>query len=259
MKEHKTMTNTIKISINHATYVFDKVDELNASREAWEQGSFKQSSEELYALLDNCLMFFDEVRGNKSKCSAVNNYLRSKSIDFNTGSSLQTRIVRAVFHTVSQKRSYAYAGVIKIASEEKRSTETMSDFITKRGGIEELRRTKQSGKSPKIERQERILLAQDKLSSAPKLAKSFEVTGSTRKFDEGAEHSLFVAVMREEADGTCSMVYETSASAVVNLALHEAGKSQVLKTTEEKQKKQTANSEAAANRAVEKAVFSEAA
>jgi len=84
-------------------------------------------------------------------------------------------------------------------------------------------------------------------------------TGSTRKFDEGAEHSLFVAVMREEADGTCSMVYETSASAVVNLALHEAGKSQVLKTTEEKQKKQTANSEAAANRAVEKAVFSEAA
>ena len=108
-------------------------------------------------------------------------------------------------------------------------------------------------------RQERILLAQDKLSSAPKLAKSFKVTGSTRKFDEGAEHSLFLAVMREEADGTCSMVYETSASAVVNLALHEAGKSQVLKTTEEKQKKQTANSEAAANRAVEKAVFSEAA
>lgn len=103
------------------------------------------------------------------------------------------------------------------------------------------------------------MLAQDVLSSSKKLAKSFKVKASTRKFDEGSEHSLFVAVMREEADGTCSMVYETSAPSVVNVALHEAGKSQVLKATEEKQKKQTANSDAAAERAAEKAVFSKAA
>lgn len=131
-----------------------------------------------------------------------------------------------MFGSNFQKRAYGYARVISIAADEKSPHESMCDFITNRGGIEQLRRTKPNGKTPAIERKDNIAFAMSSLNKSKALVTPFKISSSTRTVDEGAEHSLFVAVMRQDADGCYSMVYETSSKSVVNAALEQAGKEQ---------------------------------
>jgi hypothetical protein len=225
------MSNVNKTAI--ADYVETKANELKSKRVAWEEGTLKRSNEELYELLSACLDFHNDLKGNTTKCKALNDHLRREGIDFKDSTSLATRVVRAVFNSSFQKRAYSYARVITIAAAEKSPNVSMSDFITRRGGIEELRRTKQNGKSPSDERKDRIAVAETTLSESAALVAPFKVSSSTRKPNDGKEHSLFVAVMREEADGSYSMVFETSTPSVVNSALEQAGK-ELLKAQQEK-------------------------
>ncbi len=62
------MKKTTETKVNFATYIADKVDELNTSRETWEQGSFKQSNEELYDILNDpdCVK---NLAGRSDSCS----------------------------------------------------------------------------------------------------------------------------------------------------------------------------------------------
>lgn len=241
-----------------ATYIEDKAHELVEQRHKWEEGTYKRSNEELYELLGSCLDFHNDVRGDAKKCKALNDYLRRKNISFNEGSSLATRIVRAVFNSSFQKRAYGYARVITIASEEKLPDETMSDFISKRGGIEELRRMKRNGKSPADERKDHIAIAKANFATSKALATPVKVQASTRKINDGTEHNLFVAVMRQESNGTYSIVFETSAIAVVNAALEQAGKEQAKMQKQNaaalKQREQEQLSDQAAEEAVNRAL-----
>ncbi|WP_298559370.1 hypothetical protein [uncultured Aliiroseovarius sp.] len=252
------MTNETKIDTNAVTYVETRAFDLKEKRKAWEEGTYKRSNEELYELLDECLAFFSELKGDAKKCKALNDFLRSHKITFNDNASLATRIVRAVFNSSFQKRAYAYARVLSIAAEEKSPSESMSTFVTKRGGIEELRRKKPNGKTPAEERKDNIAFAMQSLSESSPLVQPFKVANSTRVPNDGAEHSLFVAVMRQEADGSYSMVYETSANALVNAALEQAGKEQNAEArnteTTRQQKQNAENSAQAAADAVQKAL-----
>lgn len=210
--------------INILNHVTATAQELSSKRETWENGAFKKSNEELYALLSECLDFYEELRGKKTKCRALNVFLKDNSIKFNEGSSLETRIVRAVFNSSFQKRAYGYARVIKVASEEKKQSETMSDFITSRGGIEEIRRTNRKGETPAEVRKQNIRYAKEVFEQRKPLVKPFSNSESQIEIDEGAEHNLFVGLMRLEDNGNYSLVYETAASSVVNSALAQAGK-----------------------------------
>ena len=248
------MTKKSDTTINAATYIFDKVDQLSALREAWEEGAYKQSNEELYGLLGECLDLYFDIKGDTKKVKALNDLLRNRTNNFSEGASLETRIVRAIFDPNLKKRAYSYAKVIKIASEEKVPTQSMSEFIKSRDGIEELRRKKTDGKTPAETRRDNIAFAKGSLSKADPLVAPFKVTGSTLEIDEGAEHDLFVAVMRREPDGSRSLVFETSAQSVINVALERAGKEQGAKqklADESAERKQTAiNSEQAIDEAV---------
>lgn len=209
---------------NIAETVETTVNQLQQKCSTWVAGTYKRSNEELYELLSECLDFYFELRKDTSRCKALNNYLRDNKIQFQESSSLVTRIVRAVFNSSFQKRAYAYARVITIAVDEKKPTETMNDFITKRGGIEEIRRTRKNGATPADQRKDRITFAKTKLSEANVIGKPMPAKDSTFALKEGAEHKLFVAVMRLEENGDRSMVYETNADAVINVALAQAGK-----------------------------------
>ncbi len=138
------MTSTMKSNneTNAAAAVDERIEELKAARVAWEEGTYKKSNEELYKLLDDCLAFYLDIRSKTNKCKALNALLKARDTSFNEGTSLQTRIVRAVFGAECGKRAYAYARVITVSAVEKRPEVAMYDFITQRGGVEEIRRTK---------------------------------------------------------------------------------------------------------------------
>ncbi len=215
---------------NTAQTIADTIDTLAEQRKTWEHGAYKKSNEELYKLLNDCLNFYFELRGNIKLCKALNEQLIARKITYNASTSLPTRIVRAVFGANGGKRSYAYARVISVAAAEKGDEISMYDFIVKRNGVEEIRRSTKNGESPATVRNTRQAFAAVQLATSVAIAKPFKVADSKRTRDEGATHNLFVAIMREETDGTYSIVYETSTKSVINTALVDAGK--VLKAEE---------------------------
>ena len=220
------MTNTNKTKQDRSTNIIvaTKVEKLANARVTWEEGAYKTSNDELYKLLNDCVNFYLEIRSKTKECRALNAWLKDRKIGYNDGTSLQTRIVRAVFGADCGKRAYTYARVITVAAAEKSPKTSMHEFVTKRGGIEEIRRTKSDGKSPTVAREENIEFAIDTLEKTDALTKPFTVAASKRELPEDSVHTLFVAIMRQESDGTYSMVFETSAKSVVNTALAQAGK-----------------------------------
>ncbi|WP_187431757.1 hypothetical protein ROLI_025460 [Roseobacter fucihabitans] len=226
--------------VNELLFIQNSTDDLIEKRKAWEEGSYKRSNEELYALLSDCLKFYFEIVDDVSKSRALNSYLRMKEIEFKDGTSLATRIVRAVFNSNFQKRAYTYARVITVAAAEMKRNHNLSDFITARGGVDEIRRAKPDGKSPAEVRRERIEEAKEALSSNAPLAEPFNFERPVRESDKGADHKLFVAIMRQEPNGVYSMVYETSAISALNTTLEIAGKdkdfAEIKKSAEERQR-----------------------
>jgi hypothetical protein len=245
----------MKNETNPNTYIEDNVTKLSDKRKFWEEGTYKKSNEDLFLLLGECLEFYTELKGDTKKIKALNDYLRPHSNSFSEGAGLETRIVRAVFGPSIKKRAYDYAKVIKIAAAEKKPDETMVDFITKRGGVEELRRTKKDGKSPSDLRHDNIAIAKKTLNATASIVEPFEVSASTHEINEGAEHSLFVAVIRVEKDGKYSLVYETSSVSLINAALEQVGKEQsktsLLKDADTRREKNVCDSLQAVNEAVE--------
>jgi hypothetical protein len=207
-----------------ATYIAETTQTLSKKFQDWELNSYNRTNDELYELLTECLQFHGELSGDPAKCKALNDHLRTMQINFKETASLATRIVRAVFNSNFQKRAYAYARVITIAAHEKPHDQSLSEFITSRGGIEEIRRTKNDGMPIKQARKLNIELAKKTLSTLAPLAEPFQLTSNSRPLDRGADHNLFVAVMREDPNGSCSMVYQTGAVGAVNAALEQAGK-----------------------------------
>ena len=206
--------------------VASNVENLSDARMHWENGTLKASNNELYEFLNQCLNFYLTIRSKPKACKELNDWLTANNIPCNLSTSLQTRLIRAVFGADCGKRAYTYARVITIAAAEKSPEISMIDFVTSRGGIEEIRRTKKDGKTPTITRKDNINFAIDTLEKSEALAPVFEVQASTRQQPEDATHVLFAAIMRQESNGTYSLVYETSTSSVVNTVLEQAGKDQ---------------------------------
>jgi hypothetical protein len=217
----KTM-NKNEITLALAT----EVEVLSDARMHWENGSLKSSNTELYQLLQSCVDFYLDIRSQPEKCKALDIWLSENGIQCNMGTGLRTRIVRAVFGADCGRRAYTYTRVITVAADEKSPEMSMSDFVTGRGGIEEIRRTKPNGQTPTMTRKDKVDFAIGVLETSAALAPAFEVKASTRKPPEDITHVLFAALMRQEADGSCSMVYETSTKSVVNTVLEHAGKDQ---------------------------------
>lgn len=131
----KTMNKT-EITLALAT----EVDVLSDARVHWENGSLKSSNTELYQLLQSCVDFYLDIRSQPEKCKALDIWLSTNNIQCNMGTGLRTRIVRAVFGADCGRRAYTYTRVITVAADEKSPEMSMSDFVTGRGGIEEVRR-----------------------------------------------------------------------------------------------------------------------
>jgi hypothetical protein len=197
-----------------------EIEKIAAEREAWEQGSFKKSNEELYAVLERCLFMYAEVKTSHKLRERLNVMLTERGIAFNSSTNTLTKIVRVVFGDCG-KRAYTYARVLKVALREKPENKSLAAFITDVGGIEEVRRT-QKGISPAKKREQAI-------SNASRWMEEKSVIVKVESADElapnsDATHSFSLAVVRQDADGTQSIVYGINNQALLNKALEYAGK-----------------------------------
>lgn len=196
-------------------------DVLAQRRVVWEAGAFAASNAELIALLADCLglhlhlIKFDDAR---KQFHAI--YKEAKLTN-TKGTELMTKIVRYVFGEKAAKRTFAYAKVLTVASEENVAPEILAAFVAKHGGIEAIRRNGGGATEKRKMRDESIEKASASLKIVKPLAekvvppKTLKVEGTT---------NFVAAIIRRETDGTLSIVHLSTNEILIESLLANAAK-----------------------------------
>jgi len=212
-------TNTMKPEDIRAT-----IDKLTEQHNAWNEGAYKTSNTELYQLLSDCLDFYNVVSASVEQRKELYTLLENRGIKFNKNSDLTTRIVRAVFGDCG-KRAYAYARVITVAAETKPENETMHTFITNAGGVEQIRR-KVNGETPAQKRKSLKDFAENLFAKSDPIVSETVIAASDLLPSKNASNLFSLALIRQNDDGTNSIVYGTNNVTLVDAVLADAGKAE---------------------------------
>lgn len=197
---------------------------LANDRAEWENGSYKASNDELYALLDRCFTLLEQMKGQTKLISELNDMLIEKNITFNDGTSLATKIARFVFNG-NNKRITGYARVLRVAAAEKKENETFAKFVARKGGVEEVRKQKVAGALTQAEQAKlNIKIAEEYFVSSDALVQDIACSAPEVHPDAESQHHFAAALVRKNGDGTLSIVYGCNKASVVKVLLAEGGK-----------------------------------
>lgn len=223
------MTNTNTMSI---VEIETKIETLTAQHNAWNEGTYKASNEELYQLLSDCLDFYNVVSASIKQRKALYALLAARGIKFNKNSNLTTRIVRAIFGDCG-KRAYTYARVITVANATKPENVSMNTFITNAGGIEQIRR-KINGQTPAQKRKANTSFAESLLANCKPIVSTKVKSTAALQPNTTATNLFSIALVRQNEDGTSNIVYGTNNETLVSAVLAQAGKAE--RVEEQKQR-----------------------
>lgn len=213
--------STISNTLNN-NEVVERLNDLAEERAAWENGTLKASNAELYVLLERCFSLLDQMKGRTKLIKELNDLLTAKGINFNSGTSLATKIARFVFNG-DNKRITGYAKVLRVAAEEKAEKESFAAFIARKGGVEEVRKQKVAGALTKAEKAKlNIKVAESYFAGSDALVADFSCEAAeVHPGDSGL--GFAAALVRKNDDGTLSIVYGCNKASVVKLLLAEGG------------------------------------
>jgi hypothetical protein len=227
------MTNkTSAVGHNHLTAatISYELRALFTLRDKWEIGVYKASNEGLYEVLDKCLMLFKQVKGNRKLIPAINARVTELDFTYTKSTALATKIVRCVFG-VSNQRTLIYARVITEADNRKSEKQSLSNWIKEMGGIEEIRRSC-AGETPSQKKEAYRKSAEGYYEYAEPLIANFKPPVTKASYflpNQGEEHNFAALLVRENDDGTYSIVYGSNNALVVSDLLAIAGKDEATK------------------------------
>lgn len=218
-------TKTNKLT---AALIKQKLNALYDARLQWENGAYKTSNEELYSILDKCLVLFNELTAERSLIKELNTLLEERGNKPTNGTSLATKVVRYVFEGCSKERSYTYARVITVAAAEKDEKTSMRAFITSRNGVEAIRKTPKDGSLSAAQKAKNNAdHAEKHFATAKALVPSFNSNEAGLHPHAEGNHNFALALVRENKDGSLSIVFGSNNKALVGLVLAEAGKEEL--------------------------------
>jgi hypothetical protein len=194
---------------------------LAQRRVVWEFGAFKSSNAELIALLADCLGFYLHLLKFDAARKEFHGIYKASRLPSTKGTELMTKVVRYVFGEKAEKRTFAYAKVLSVAWEQNVSPETLAEFVSDRGGLEQVRRNGGDANEKRKMREESVEKASASLKYVKPLAdkvvapKSLKVEGKT---------NFVAAIARREADGTLSIVHVSNNESLIESLLANAAK-----------------------------------
>lgn len=206
---------------NYKTELSTTLNTLIAQREHWENGTYKQANAELYAILEQCAGIYAQLKGDKANARAFNALAEELNVNFNKGTSLALKIVRVVFGQ-DTNREYAYARVLKVWHEERDETQTLTNFVIERGGIENVRRYAASANTNKLTADDYKDIAANVLTGQYALA-TFGLEDYMLRDDEN-DTDYMVALVHCDGKGNGKIVYGSNKRGLVHNALAVIGK-----------------------------------
>lgn len=222
--ETKTQTQPIQ-TVDQLDKAFTT---LINEREVWEAGTYAASNTELYALLGHCLDVLYKLKRFTELARGLNGLLETRGFKFTAGTSIEVRLLRAVFGDPSdakkyKQRIYNYARVLVVAHGAGVTGDELSDFITEQGGIDEIRRHDPKAKKKADEIEVLKQHAGNRLNGADFTTIATGIT-LTQELEPEADQYFSIALVRKEQDGTGSIVFGTNSKSLVSAVLGIAGR-----------------------------------
>jgi hypothetical protein len=225
LKRKRKMTKTENLKTSEAKANVDmmakQLQRMHANRAAWEEGAFKTSNEQLYAVLADCHTFLVQLRSSVKLRKKLSAALEAAGYPMRSNTSIELKVVRAVFG-IENNRIYAYARVLQFAKKDMPKDWTLPEWIEEHGGIEEVRRKPVQGQTAAEKAKQHRELADEVFADSDGISKKFEPSDSLQPSDDG-DYAYSVALVRINANGKAVLVFGTNKNALVKAVLTEAG------------------------------------
>ncbi|MEN3372622.1 hypothetical protein [Dechloromonas sp. ZS-1] len=161
--------NDTRVAPSKTYSPIDTLSRLECSRKEWEEGAYRTSNQQLYAILAECYAFAGElgVTESKQRSAALEAFYKERGYRIKKDTPLMTRIVRAVFGDIDRRRLSTYSLVLRAAKAEQVLATNLADWIEQEGGVQEIRMSRSATfVSPK----QKVEIAQQNFDSLPVLA-----------------------------------------------------------------------------------------
>jgi hypothetical protein len=158
-KQTKPFAPSIQ-NIAFADDIVQSLDALSLSRDNWEQTAFKKANEGLYDLLAQCLDVFQtkfisaSTADQKTLRTEVISRLTAKKIKTQKNSPTLNLFVRFVFCS-DRKRAHGYSYVLTAAISHGVTASQLPQWISGKGGIEEIKRSMIQSEEAKVRHEKR--------------------------------------------------------------------------------------------------------
>ena len=115
--------------------------DMEAKRITWEQGAYRTSNSELYAVLAESLSYCGELvlEQAKERSVALERFYKERSYSYKKDAPLVTRVIRAVFGNIDRRRISTYSLVLRQAQKDRVQAADLAQWIEDNGGVQEIR------------------------------------------------------------------------------------------------------------------------
>lgn len=201
-------------------------DTLKARRENWEMHQLRASNDVLYGILGDCYAIYVRTQKNDALREKFLKAYDAKYGKCKANTSIATKIVWAVFGKHLEQRAFNYSNVLRTVYQNLKDEpgKTFREYVIEVGGIEEIRRNGGNTDAVKAKREAERQTAIANLNSNSGIAKGLQIHLPEEQQEKNAEHSFRAALIREEADGTFTIVMVSSSEVPVNSMIAEFAK-----------------------------------
>jgi hypothetical protein len=195
-------------------------DTLIERHNTWNNGSRKISKQELYGILAGCMALAEQIVA-KHQYAELDAELTNRNFVTTAKASTITRVLRCVFNTQHRSLS-AYAAVVKIAKQQKQTSETFVAWLNNNNGIDAVRRTFTKTNNKNVNASDLQTTAKNNLVTAPALA----VINKANIANVNTPHSsgFIVNIARVNKNGDYEVVASSADSTAIRAALINWGK-----------------------------------
>lgn len=214
-------------NIENRTELAKALEAVQKQRQDWQANAFAASNDKLYAILASALGICQACIANPDLTDGIDSLLDQFSLKYSTNTSLELKVVRLVFadretQTKHKYRLLSYARVLNLALEAGQTSTTLPQYIKDQGGIDEIRRVA-SGKKGEVEGKQFVSVA-SKTFTDPNRVGLFDPFKLLPELKPANGNRYSLALIRDNQDGTGTIVTGLKSNSLVHKALEEAGK-----------------------------------
>jgi hypothetical protein len=215
------------LKIETLTQLTTALEAVQTKRKDWEAGAFAASNDKLYAILSAAYDVCQACIANPDLTDGITDLLKLHGLQHSSNTSLELKVVRLVFADRDTQSKYkfrllSYARVLNLAQEDRQTPATLAQYIKDKGGIDEIRRTVSSNDKEQ-DAKDYTAVAKKNLSD-PQYMGLFDAfpLPPELKPENGSRYSL--ALIRDNQDGTGTIIRGLKTNTLVEKALEETGK-----------------------------------